>query len=172
VEVVKSRYEWGPDHSGDTELFPEQSEQGRHMTGTSEFNLRLDPDNLGVMLRRTLDYVFPDQRAEVFVADVAKGSRFERAGTWYLAGSNTCVFSDPFGELDPPTPWLETSNRRLRQDEFLIRPELTHGHSQVRVRIVFSPQQKPLLPGGALPALAWSELKYEAYSWRIPASAR
>jgi hypothetical protein len=168
VEIVRSRYEWGPDHSGDTVLFPEQSETGRHMTGTSEFTLRLDPNNLGVMLRRTLDYAFPDQRAEVFVADIAKGAHFERAGTWYLAGSNSCVFSDPFGELDPPAPFVETSNRRLRQDEFLIRPELTHGRRQVRMRIVFSPRAKPLLPGRALPALAWSELKYEAYSWRLP----
>jgi D-arabinan exo alpha-(1,3)/(1,5)-arabinofuranosidase (non-reducing end) len=168
VERVSSRYELGPDHVGDQEIFGETQEDGRHTKGTSELSVRLVPDNLGVMLRRTLDYGFPDQRAEVYVADDRDGASFERAGIWYLAGSNRCVYSNPAGELDPPAPVIESSNRRLRSDEFLIRRELTEGKTAIRVRIVFAPEPHPLLPDDPLPELAWSELKYEVYSWVLP----
>ena len=31
----------------------------------------MEPKNFGVLLRRKLDYAFPNQRAEVFVADAS-----------------------------------------------------------------------------------------------------
>ena len=41
--------------------------------GTSEFTLKVDPANFGVLLRRTLDHAYPNQRAEVDVADGPSG---------------------------------------------------------------------------------------------------
>jgi hypothetical protein len=138
------------------------------MTGTSEFTIAVRPDNHGVLLRRTLDYAFPDQRAEVFVADADGGGDFEPAGVWYLAGGSRCVYSNPPGELDPPAPVVQTSNRQLRDDEFLIDRALTEHRTKLRIRIVFAPERLPLVPGEPLPELAWSELRYAAYAWVMP----
>ena len=156
------------DHAGGVEVIPATTDTGRHMTGTTEFRVRLDPHNVGALLRRKLDYSYPDQRADVFVADDRDGARYEPGGTWYLAGSNTAVYSNPPGETDPPAPILETSNRRFRDDEFLLPRTLTEGRARVRIRIVFRPSSRPLLPGGPIPDQAWSELRYAAYSWVLP----
>ena len=168
VEELTSRYEWGPDNLAGVEIFAAERDTGRHTTGTSEFTLRIDPDNLGVLLRRKLDYGFSDQRAEVFVADDRPGAEFRRAGSWYLAGSNQCVFSFPLGEIDPPFAIAQTSNRRWREDEFLVPRALTEKRSRIRVRIVFTPSVKPLYPGAPLGAAAWSEYRYWAYSYLLP----
>jgi len=64
----------------------------------------------------------------VFIADAsAKNSGWKPAGTWYLAGSNTCVYSYPPNrdELGAAQHILQTSNRRFRDDEFLIARDLT-----------------------------------------------
>ncbi|MDB6126684.1 MAG: hypothetical protein JWM35_580 [Verrucomicrobia bacterium] len=163
--TIVSRYEWGPDTLDGREVFPAHAEQGRAMTGTSEFTLTLDPANVGVLLRRTLDYQFPNQRAEVYIAPVANGmtGEFRAAGTWYLAGSNTCLFSNVSHELAASEQVVETSNRRFRDDEFLVSRSLTAGLSQMRVRVKFTPVKIPLLPGRPLPELAWSEIRYDAY---------
>jgi len=52
------------------ELYPPHVEGARHTAGVSEFTLKLRPDNLGVMLRRPLDYSYSNQRAEASIADV------------------------------------------------------------------------------------------------------
>ncbi|HLX63080.1 MAG TPA: DUF2961 domain-containing protein [Planctomycetota bacterium] len=175
-EEIKSRYELGPDHSGGVEIFPEELDRGRHTKTQSEFTVKLDPKNIGAMLRRKLDYAFPNQRAEVFVADVSdpakapKDSDFKPAGIWYLAGSNTCVYSNPPGELDPPTHTVQTSNRRFRDDEFLVPRDLTKGRTAIRVRVKFTPVPIPLFPGHPLADLAWSEIHYSAYSYVMPPS--
>lgn len=166
--TVSSRYEWGVDHLGATEIFPETTDVGRVTTGPSELSLKLSPRNVGVLLRRKLDYSFRDQRAEVFIADDVAGAPFERAGTWYLAGSNSCIYSNPPGELDPPSPVVEQSNRRWREDEFLVPRKLTQGRSAIRVRIVPTGVPNPLLPGETTPAGGWSEFRYSAYSWVLP----
>lgn len=168
VESITSRYEVGVDHVGTTEVVPATTDTGRHMTGTTEFRVRLDPRNAGALLRRKLDYAYPDQNADVFIADDRDGAPFAPAGTWYLAGSNTVVYSNPAGETDPATPVVETSNRRFRDDEFLVPPRLTEGRAAVRVRIVFRPLGLPLQPGATPAAQAWSELRYSAYSWVLP----
>jgi hypothetical protein len=165
VESITSRYEVGVDHVGTTEVVPATTDSGRHMTGTSEFRVRLDPNNVGALLRRKLDYSYPDQRADVFVADDRDGAPFVPAGTWYLAGSNTCVYSWPLKETDLASPMVETSNRRFRDDEFLVPSRLTEGRRSVRVRVVFRPLNLPVLPGGTPVPQAWSELRYSAYSW-------
>jgi hypothetical protein len=168
VESLTSRYELGVDHLGAVEVIPATTDTGRHMTGTTELTLALSPDNFGALLRRKLDYAFPNQRAEVFVADDRDGAPFARAGTWYLAGGATCVYSNPPLELDPPAPVVETSNRRFREDEFLIPRRLTEGRARVRVRMVFTPASLPLLPGLPPAPQAWSEYRYSAYSWVLP----
>jgi len=151
-------------------VFPPHTETERHTAGTSEFTLALSPDNLGVLLRRTLDYAFPNQRAEVYVADVSNGdvAAFQKAGVWYLAGSNTCVYSCPREELGATQHIVQTSNRRFRDDEFLIGPRLTQGRPAIRVRVTFTPVQRPLFPGHPIPQLAWSEIRYAAYCFVMP----
>lgn len=163
AETLTSRFELGV-------VSPAVSDSGRHMTGTSEFTLSVDPTNQGVLLRRRLDYSYPNQRAEVSVApaDAAPGAPFVSAGIWYLAGSNTCVYSNPPGELDPALHTSETSDRRWREDELLLPRSLTAGHSKIRVRIHFTPANLPLVPGGSVATQAWSEVRYWAYSYRMP----
>ena len=160
---ITSRYEWGPDMDtrDKKEIYPAETDHGRTTRTGSEFTLHIDPKNLGVMLRRKLDYSFPNQRAEVSVDGAP-------AGIWYLAGSNTCVFSNPKGELGETLHTVESSNRRFRDDEFLIPLRLTKGRSTIRVKIRFTPVTTPLYPGYPLPELAWSELRYTAYSYVMP----
>jgi hypothetical protein len=165
-EEVTSRYEWGPDLlGGGKEIYPAHTDKGRHTKGISEFRLTLEPKNFGVLLRRKLDYSFPNQRAEVSIS--TDGSfEWQPAGIWYLAGSNTCIYSDPKGELGETQHHVQTSNRRFRDDEFLIPRDLTQGRRAIRVRIKFTPVTRPLFTGIPYPVEpAWSELRYWAYCW-------
>lgn len=200
-EIV-SRYEWGPDMyitgpkgeilyplgfraptqpdipgTGDANLivaFAAQKDTGRKTATYSEFTLKIDPQNFGVMLRRKLDYQFPNQRAKVFIDDASSPTpgrpelKWEPAGIWYLAGANTCVYSDPKGELGETLHNVQTSNRRFRDDEFLVPRALTEGRSRIRVRVEFAPVKRPLFPGHPLAELAWSELRYDAYCFVLP----
>jgi hypothetical protein len=170
---ITSKYEIGVGTVGGRVIHPPHKEVGRKTTGTSEFTLKLEPNNWGVMLRRTLDYAFPNQRAEVSIADASteaavKNPQWQPAGVWYLAGSNTCVYSNPKEELGPTQHNVQTSNRRFRDDEFLIGRDLTRGRSAIRVRVKLLPMNRPLFPGHPLPELAWSEIRYDAYCWRMP----
>jgi hypothetical protein len=170
---IESRYEWGVDHIRGREVYPAHKDRGRKTTGASEFTLRLDPKNLGVLLRRKLDYSFPNQRAEVSVADAIPGKSvdWKPAGIWYLAGSNTCVYSNPKDELGATQHVVQTSNRRFRDDEFLIARALTEGRTAIRVLVKFTPVRRPLFPGHPLTEMAWSELRYTAYCFLMPAAA-
>ena len=103
------------------------------------------------------------------VKDGKVDGAFRPAGVWYLAGGNTCVYSNPKGELGATQHVVQTSNRRFRDDEFLVSRKLTRGPSEIRVRIRFTPITVPLFPGQPLPELAWSELRYDAYCFVIPA---
>jgi hypothetical protein len=170
---ITSRYEWGVDQHRSKEVYPAHTDRGRSTKGASEFSMKLDPKNLGVLLRRKLDYAFPNQRAEVFVADAAGGKvgqapEWKSAGTWYLAGSNTCVYSNPKDELGATQHRPQTSNRRFRDDEFLVPRALTEGRSLVRFRVQFTPIERPLFPGHPLAELAWSEIRYSTYSFVMP----
>ena len=167
VYAITSRYEWGVDHLHDKEIFPAATDTGRWTRGQSEFTLSLNPNNLGVMLRRKLDYSFPNQRAEVYVGS-ADGRRWRPAGVWYTAGSNTCVYSNPREERGATQHIIRTSNRRFRDDEFLLPRALTRGKSLIRVRVRFTPVAVPLFPGAALAPLAWSEMRYTCYCYLMP----
>ncbi|WP_084498246.1 DUF2961 domain-containing protein [Pedobacter sp. V48] len=193
VETIRSRYEWGPDKfpSGawgldlpkriagykeliGKEIYPAHEEDGRHTSGISEFTVSISPNNLGALLRRTLDYSYPNQTAEVYIAKKTSVGKvkeidWQKAGIWYLAGSNTCMFSRPAGESAKRVYQVETSNRRFRDDEFLIPAKLTRGLSKLRVRIKFIPVVQQLYPGKDFPKpSAWSELKYGVYSYVLP----
>jgi hypothetical protein len=164
---ISSRYEWGVDKLNGKEIYPEQQDMGRTTKGTSQFHLRIRPDNLGVLLRRKLDYSKPDQRAEVYISDTpVSGWKF--AGIWYLAGSNSVIYSNPNEELGATEHQVETSNRRFRDDEFLISRELTHGKKAIWIRIKYTPLNRPLYPGYPLSEQAWSEISYTAYSFITP----
>jgi hypothetical protein len=131
-------------------------------------------------LRRTLDYSFPNQTAEVYIADAAghqtartgeisNALKWDFAGIWYLAGANTAIYSDPAGELDNRLLRTKTTNRRLRDDEFLIPARLTKEKSAIRIRIKFIPNDQVLFPDFPFPKeSAWSELGYDVYSYIIP----
>jgi len=176
--AITSRWDgWGPEtaalHGGQIEVIPTETKLERHTTGTSEFTLKLRADNRGVLLRRTLDYSFPNQRAEVFIAEASGGPagaelQWESAGAWRLAGSNTCVYSNPTGELGATEHNIQTSNRRFRDEEFLVARRLTEGRSVIRVRVRFTPVDIPLFLGQSLVEQAWSEIAYRAYCYVLP----
>ena len=175
--AITSRYELGVDHlpalegqgAAPVEVFPAHLERARKTAGASEFTLRLEPRNLGVLLRRTLDYALPNQRAEVSVADDdGRAPAWRAAGIWYVAGSSTCVYSNPKGELGAPEHVVQTSNRRFRDDEFLVPRGLTADRSSIRVRVRFTPVATPLFPGHPPGELAWSEIRYDAYCFVMP----
>lgn len=151
-----------------TEVYPEHEQNGRYTRGSSEFTVKLRPDNGGALIRRSLDYSFPNQRAEIFIAD-ANSDNWESAGVWYLAGSNTCVYSNPPGELDLRNIVVQTSNRRFRDDEFLIPARLTKGKSAIKIRVKHIADDTELYPDYRFPrASAWSELSYDVFSYIIP----
>lgn len=189
VETISSHYElgidvypmhvWGmdkdkiPGYSAlvGKQIFQEEVEDGRYTRGTSEFTVKIDPENQGLLLRRTLDYSFPNQTAEVFVSDGSSTNnhKWERVGIWYLAGSNTCIYSDPRGELDSRFLKAQTSNRQLRDDEFMVPARLTVGKKAIKLKFKFIPNNQELFPGTSFPnQSAWSELNYKVYSYVIP----
>ena len=192
VEVIHSRYEWGidtyphglwgmsreqvPEYNKliGKEVYPAHEEDGRATQGVSEFTVQLDPENIGAMLRRTLDYSLPNQTAEVFIADAGSdpavvSPKWEYAGIWYLAGSNTAIYSDPSGELEKRLLRTKTSNRRFRDDEFLVPAKLTENRSAIRVRIKHLPNEQKLFPDFPFPKKsAWSELRYDVFSYIKP----
>ena len=159
-----------------TEVYPTSFKKGRFTRGSSEFNIKLNPENVGALLRRTLDYSFPNQTAEVYVREVAgeNGRKspqdtWQHAGTWYLAGSNTVLYSNPPGELNGRQLRTKTSNRRFRDDEFMIPAHLTKGKTFIRVKIQFVEDKQQLFPDFPFPKQsAWSELEYDVFSFIVP----
>ena len=151
-------------------MFPATKDIGRYTKTSSTFDLKVDPDNVGVMLRRKFDYSFPNQCAKVYLsAPQSDGNAKEHyVGLWYTAGSNTCVYSNPKGELGATVHEAQTSNRQWREDEFLLPPAFTRGKNAIRVRVEFVPQNIPLFPGHPMADQAWSEYRYWAYSYVMP----
>ncbi|MCB0687564.1 MAG: DUF2961 domain-containing protein [Saprospiraceae bacterium] len=186
-----SRYELGPDtdvrsgfvHDGHEEeninsqlYFPAESDSVTVMRGVTTFRITLDPDNLGVLLRRKFDYQYPNQKARVSVRDAsAVNSVWMDAGIWYTPGSNTCYFSYPPGrsfteaELSPTNPEIVTSNRRWREEEFLIGHQLTSGIKALDIKIEWIPDEKELFPETPFPQKSgWSEARYWIYCYKLP----
>jgi hypothetical protein len=79
------------------------------------------------------------------------------------------VYSNPTEELGATQHNVQTSNRRFRDDEFLIGRDLTRGRDHIRVRIQFTSVARELFPGRPFPEKpAWSEIRYTAYSYVMP----
>jgi hypothetical protein len=66
---------------------------------------------------------------------------------------------------------VETSNRRFRDDEFLIGREHTRGRNAIRVRVTFTPVNIPLFPSRPMSETAWTEIRYTAYVYKMPRPA-
>mgnify|MGYP006309317547 FL=1 len=126
------------------------------------------------MLRRTIDFSFPNQKAEVYVADASdnfnpENPKWEYIGIWYTPGSNTYVYSNPEGELGKRKYEVKTSNRLFRDEEFLIPSRLTQNRSAIRVKVKHVPENRDLYPGYPYPKKsAWTELRYEVFSYVMP----
>jgi hypothetical protein len=98
-------------------------------------------------------------------------SDWQYAGQWYTAGSNTCVYSNPQQavELGATKHNIITSNRRWRQEEFLIPRRLTAGVTHLEVKFEFVPDKRELFPGQPFEAeSAWSESRYWVYCYKMP----
>ena len=98
------------------EIYPATTDTGRTTTGISEFNMKLDHENLGVMLRRKLDYQFPNQRAEVFVADATGPTGLEAGGHVVSGRIEYMRLFQSEGELGATQHVVQTSNRRFRDE--------------------------------------------------------
>jgi hypothetical protein len=71
--------------------------------------------------------------------------KWQSAGIWYLAGSNSCMASRPDGELDVHILRVQTSNRRLRDEEFMIPAQLIFQNSQISMNhFIAEPPQTSL----------------------------
>ena len=127
------------------------SDDGRRTTSHSEFELSIRPDALGVMLRRRLDLQYPNQKADRLRRRCQRpknpiGKR-PALGTRLAATRSSSVIRASFPkrtrkqhvELMPPAHIVQTSNRRWRDDEFLLPPRLTRGRDKIRVRCEFVP---------------------------------
>ena len=181
-----SRYELGPDTDDFSNFvrhekgnissalyYPAESDYVRAMKGTSTFEVTLDPDNTGILLRRKFDYQYPNQEARIYVKNAESEGDWQFAGVWYTAGSNTYYHSYPKGrafttdELKPTNPEVITSNRRWREEEFLIGYQLTSGVSKLAIKIEWVPNEKKLLPNTPFPVeSAWSEARYWVYCYK------
>lgn len=168
VQTVTSRFEWGVDHFQGKEMFPATTDVGRRTQGASTFTLRLEPNNIGVLLRRKLDYAFPNQCAKVYVADDEPGAEWTYVGKWLTAGANTVVYSNPRAETGEAQHIVQTSNRRWREDEFMLPRGVTRGRSSIRVRCEFEPRPIRLFPTWPLMEQAWTEYQYKAYCFVMP----
>lgn len=173
--VLSSRYDWGPheDYPMQREYFPEQRDTVRSTLGTTEFDVTLDADNIGLLLRKKFDYHVNNQCANVYVQ--RPGEAWAFAGQWYIPGACTTVFSRPEGksftedELKPTEHHVVQANRRWREEEFLIDRALTAGAGSVRLRFEFVPVQRDLFPGYPYPGQnAWSECRYAVYNYKMP----
>lgn len=162
-ESLESAFELGA-------VAPTSTMTGRHGTGPSDFTLSIPARNFGVLLRRTFDLQWVDQRADVFVAEDRDGAPYEKAGTFFHAGSNVSVFGATklTSETTNGPSELQTSSRRFREQELLVPRKLTEGRSRIRVRIVPTSAPLPVRPGEPTPTKMWSELRYRAYAWVLP----
>jgi hypothetical protein len=130
-------------------------------------------NNVGILLRRTLDHALADQRAKIFVADPdSNNSSFADVGTWYLAGSVRTLYANPPSETGVVVPSVFRGERRFRDDEFLIARKFTQGRRRLRIRVQVLPVTRPLVLNGPPESAGWSEFKYEVFAWKLPTPER
>lgn len=163
--VLTSRYEEGVDHDArGVETYPEIADSGVTIHTRATFRLSIPADNVGILLRRRLDYAIADQRAVVSIADgdvPLDRATFVRAGVWYTAGSTSVTFADAPTELGRADEVTAISPHRWRDEELLLPRALTEGRRSIRVRVDVVPQ-----PG----ARGWSVYRLWSYAYRLPPS--
>ena len=163
---ITSRYEWGVDTLNGKEIYPgDDRSRAAHQDRPSEFTLRSRRTTSACCCGASWTIISQPARRGVRQRD--KAADWASAGIWYLAGSNTCVYSNPKGRTWRDAHVVQTSNRRFRDDEFLI-PRLTMGRSMIRVRYSLHAGRHAAFPGHPVPELAWSEMRYTAYSFVTP----
>ena len=107
------------------------------------FNVKIDANNDGVVLRRRLDQATFEQQAAVFVDGVP-------AGIWMTAPNTSASGS---------TAKYDTS-KRWADSDFPIAASLTRGKSQLSIELqVLKPS---FVPGGL--ADGWTDFRYTAFS--------
>jgi hypothetical protein len=139
-KVLISLYELGPDTHPppgvqlgtavpdpkpvqDETIYPPEAQMVRYTTGTSEFRMEIAPITTVSFCAAPSTTASPTRMPRVFVADAdAQTPSWESAGEWYTAGSNTFYHSFPERELGPLDPVVMSSNRRFREEEFLVAP--------------------------------------------------
>ena len=62
-------------------------------------------------------------------------------------------------------PIVQQSNRRFREDEFVVPGHMTRGRPRIRLRIEPFGESTPLLPGAVAPPNDWSAFRYDVYAW-------
>jgi hypothetical protein len=124
-----------------------------HPSGsTIKFNLRINPSNYGVVLRRRLDQATFQQQAQVLVDGTS-------AGTW-MTPANTSA-SGSTASYDTYKRWADS--------DFALPASLTAGRSDLSIELrVLAPESVPQgLQGG------WTDFRYSAYSiTQAPATTR
>ena len=137
-----------------------------HQTTSSKFTLKIDPNNLGVMLRRKLDYQFPNQRAEcsssggAMASPPASGtSPAPTPASFPARAANSAPRLARGADLQPPLPRRRISASPGRSPK---------AAPSIRVRVKFTPVDIPLYPGHPPAETAWSEMRYTAYSFVMP----
>lgn len=95
---------------------------------------------------------------------VAHGNRYEW-GPDHIDGKGSGAESYP-AETDQGRTTKTGSELTLRIDPKNLGVML--HRSKIRVRVRFTPVTVPLSPGYPVPELAWSEIRYVAYRYRMP----
>ncbi len=145
------------------EIYPVQKKYMRNIRGKSEFTLMLEPDNRGVLLRRTFADTLPHQCAQVYVADISRLNvdtppQWEHVGVWYEPGGEAYSAMPHDSPVPRPTP-----DYLFKDSEFMIPARFTQGRFTLRIQI-----QPARLPTQKTQEAPWNEVRYRAYCWVIP----
>ncbi len=96
-------------YEGDDDLIPVTFGSGSNTSGTIQFKASVNPQNSGIVIRRSSDQNTPKQQADVSVNGLF-------VGTWYTAGNNV--------------------SKRWRDDDFVIPGAITSGQSNLNITLV------------------------------------
>ena len=154
---ITSRYEWGVDTVKGKEIFPAETDHGRKTAGTSEFTLKLNPKNYGVLLRRKLDYSLSPTNVPKFTSPTQHAIRNTQANpigslrAFGISPAPTLAsIPIPKGNLAPrntswklPTAVFATTNSWFPATS--PKAALRFG-----VRVKFTPVKTPLIPRRAV----------------------
>ena len=114
---ITSRYEWGPDTLNDKEIYPAETDRGRTTKTASEFTLQDRPEESRRDAAAQARLLLPQPAGGGLRGrrqGVEAGRRLVPGGFEHLR------LFQPAGELGAAQHVVQTSNRRFRDDEFLL----------------------------------------------------